>query len=186
MHHANTHECKHTHYTYSHTTQHTHKYSTPRMYTTETNTLQTQHTPYRSHTHTHSLQITHLVYSWGCYSDNQTTTSDGWDHFACRVTTQNQSTCANIFLHGPPEGMLSILSQTINFRQQNHCDNYKHSWIKSKNGTRHTLIHQNECNTCSLTKTTIRPVIFFKNDRNPLQMLTPWLILQLKEWIDPK
>jgi len=76
-----------------------------------------------AHTCTHNT--THLIHSRRSHSDDQATAPDGRDHFTCWVTAQNQSTGAHVFLHGTPEGVLSILSQTINLRQQ---DNYKIEW----------------------------------------------------------
>lgn len=63
---------------------------------------------------------THLLNRrcWNTYS--QTTTAYGWDDLAGGITTENKPTGGSVFLHGPPEGVLSILSEMLHLGQQNH------------------------------------------------------------------
>jgi len=49
--------------------------------------------------------------------DSKASTADCWNDACWRVTAQNETTSCTILLHCPPQCMLCVFGQTINFRQ---------------------------------------------------------------------
>ena len=53
--------------------------------------------------------------------DGQASAADGRDDLTGGVAAEDQPAGGHVLLHGSPEGVLGIFSQSVHFRQQNNC-----------------------------------------------------------------